>query len=481
MLDLAIVNGTVFLPTGLAGVDIGVADGKIVTLAQRGTLGEASRTIDAGGKLVLPGTIDSHFHCRAPSYPEREDFASGTRAAAAGGVTSVLEMPISVPPTTDGASLAERRSHAIRDAYVDVGFYSSPASLNPATIQSSVDEGAIAFKAFMQEVPVGREDEFTGICIYRNGDVLRAIQLVGETGLPAVFHAEDYDTLTLIENQLKEAGRTDVAAHWEWRPDYVEAISVGTLILMAEATGAHVHLPHISAGLSVDLIRNAKDRGVPVTAETCPQYLVFDHDTLRKHFGFAKCNPPFKTQDDIAALWEGLNDGTIDTIATDHSPFTEAEKAAGEANIWNAPPGFPGVEILTQFAVGAGLDGRLPLERAIEMITTNPADIFNLSPRKGRLLPGADADITIYDPETRVTVDTSTWETRSRAAARVWNGLEVTGKVVSTVLRGTVIFDGGKVIGEQGYGEILRPARIDEDSVDAAPVGIAQAQPVGED
>src|SRR5919112_2183899 len=191
MLDLAVINGTVVSAEGQARLDVGVDSGRVVLLAAPGSLPAAMETIDATGLLVLPGTIDSHFHCRAPSFPEREDFASGTRAAAAGGVTTVLEMPISVPPTTDGATLAVRRAHAQHDAYVDVGFYSSSATLDRDRIGSSVAEGAIAFKAFLQEVPAGRENEFDGLCIHRNDEILRALELVAETGLPAVFHAED--------------------------------------------------------------------------------------------------------------------------------------------------------------------------------------------------------------------------------------------------------------------------------------------------
>jgi allantoinase len=174
MLNLAVINGTVISPAGKAWLDVGVDGGRIVLLAAPGSLPEALQTIDATGLMVLPGTIDSHFHCRAPSFPEREDFASGTRAAAAGGVTTILEMPISVPPTTDGATLAARRAHARRDAYVDVGFYSSSATLDRDRIGSAVAEGAVALKAFLQEVPPGREREFDGLCIHRNDAILRA-------------------------------------------------------------------------------------------------------------------------------------------------------------------------------------------------------------------------------------------------------------------------------------------------------------------
>lgn len=457
MLDLAIVNGRVVTPSGTIGADIGIQDSKIVLLAAPGTLPDSAETVDASGMLVLPGIIDSHFHCRAPSFPEREDFGSGTRAAAAGGVTTVIEMPISIPPTTDGKSLALRRSHAERDSYVDVGFYTSSATLDRERMQSGLDEGAIAFKAFLQELPVGREAEFEGICISTNSEIFRACELVAETGMPAVFHAEDYDISTFIGDRLMAAGRNDIAAHWEWRPDFVEGISVSTLLILAEATGARVHVPHVSSGLAVQLIRDAKARGVNVTAETCPPYLLFDRQTLVEHGPYAKCNPPLKTKADNEALWEGLRDGTIDTIATDHSPFTIADKEPGWENIWLAPPGFPSVEVLTQFVIGSALQGKLSLEHAVSLVTSAPADIFGLSPRKGRLIPGADADVTIYDPSRVVTVDTSTWQTRAKDCGRIWDGMQVQGQVKQTIVRGKTVYKDGEIVGDPGYGEMLRP------------------------
>jgi allantoinase len=457
MLELAIVNGAVALPGGRARLDVGVVDGQIALLGAPGSLPAAVETIDASGLLVLPGVIDSHVHCRAPSHPEREDFASGTRAAAAGGVTTILEMPISIPPTTDGAILADRRAHAERDAYVDVGFYASSATLDRDKIASAVAEGAVALKAFLQEVPPGREDEFEGLCIYRNGDILHALTLVAETGLPAVFHAEDYPTYTLLEQRLRQAGRKDAAAHAEWRPDYVEALAISALILLADAAGAHLHIPHVSSALAVTVIRDGKRRGVHVTAETCPQYLALTEAALLEHGPYAKCNPPLKTAKDVAALWEGLRDGTIDTVATDHSPFAPADKDPGWDDIWQAMPGFPGVDILGPFMIGAALDGKLSLERAIALITANPADIFGLSPRKGRIMPGADADLLLYDASGGGPVDTTTWESRAKACGRVWQGYPLHGHVVTTIVRGTVVYDRGEIVGAQGHAQILRP------------------------
>ena len=457
MFDLAIVNGDVWMSTGFSKVDLGIDQGRLVTVTEAGKIPGAVRTIDATGLFVLPGVIDSHFHCRAPANPEREDFASGTRGAAAGGVTAIIEMPIAIPPTTDGPSLNVRREHAERDSYVDFGFYSSSATLDRERLRSSVEAGAIGFKAFLQDVPAGREDEFDGLCIHRNYDIMHALELVGETGLLAAFHSEDFDTLTYLDAKLHRDGRTDGAAHGESRPDFVEAIAIATLIFLSEATGTHLHLPHVSSRRSVELIRAAKRRGALVTAETCPQYLSFDSDRLRDLGPYAKCNPPFKTQDDIDALWDGLADGTIDTIASDHSPFTVAEKEAAWSDIWAAPPGFPGVESLAPFVISAGLSGRIPLETAIATITSNPADIFQLTPMKGRIRPGADADFTLYDPNAETIVDISRWQSRARGTAKIWDGLTFTGKVVSTIVRGQVVYDNGEIVGEPGYGTLMRP------------------------
>jgi allantoinase len=195
-----------------------------------------------------------------------------------------------------------------------------------------------------------------------------------------------------------------------------------------------------------------------VTAETCPQYLTFTAAALQEHGPYAKCNPPLKSADDVAGLWEGLRDGTIDTVATDHSPFTPADKDPGWENIWQATPGFPGVDILTRFLIGAALDGKLPLERAVALITANPADIFGLAPRKGRLVPGSDADLVLYDPTVNGTVDTASWHTRAQASGRIWHGYPLIGDVLTTLVRGTVVYDRGEIVGSPGYGAIVRPA-----------------------
>ena len=455
--DRVIASGQVLQHDEFVPLDIAIRGGQIAALGPHGAFaGIDAEVTAAGGYLVFPAAIDSHFHSRAPSHPEREDFRSATAAAAAGGITSLVEMPISEPPTTTGDRLLDRAELACRDGYVDVGFYASSATLSRDDLLSSVTAGALAFKGFLQQVPLGRESEFEGLCLPTNGDLIKAFQLLSEFALPCVFHAEDESMVKTLEAELRRQGRSDGLAHAESRPDVVEAVSVGTLLRLGECFGVHVHVPHVSAGLTVTLIREAKARGVKVTAETCPQYLQFDASALAQFGPYAKCNPPFRSKSDVAAVWQGVMDGTIDTLASDHSPFTAAEKDAALNDIWLGPPGFPGVEVLMPFTVGAALDGSLAWRRLNELLFENPARIFGLWPRKGVIRPGADADIVLYDDRDRGTFDHRTMRCKNPETNRLWDGVPRSGSVAVTLLRGEPVFDGTNVMGRPGTGRHLR-------------------------
>jgi allantoinase len=476
MFETVVRGGDVMLPSGLLKADLGIAGGRIAAIFEPDQAAQADQTIDASGLLVLPGTIDAHFHCRAPSHPERETFATGTAAAAAGGVTTVLEMPISIPPTTDGRVLRARMGVAEQEAHIDIGFYCGCGTLDPADVESALEAGALAFKGFLQRVPPGREREFTGICLPTSAELCRAFELLKHTGVPCAFHAEDDDALQAINSRLIADGRLEPLAHAASRPDYIEALAVAKLLVLAERFGVNVHIPHVSAAMTVRLIRDAKTRGVLVTAETCPQYLAFDAAALERVGPYAKCNPPLKTRADQDALWEALVDGTLDMVTTDHSPFVLADKEAGWTNIWDALPGFPGVEILTGFVIGAALNGQLDLVRASALISAAPARVFGLAPAKGTIAPGSDADLTLYDPTGETVVETHRWVTRARESARLWDGWRHPGRVVRTILRGQTVAIDGKVVGQPGFGHVLRragagvalPAGIEEGEVSPA-------------
>lgn len=459
-LDLVVTNGNVLIEGEFQPLDIAVQDGIVAAVGTRGLFADQSASeIDATGLLVLPGIIDSHFHSRAPSRPDRETFASATTAAAFGGVTAIVEMPISEPPALNGEVIRSRGALAESEAFVDVGFYASSATLKREDLESSIDAGALAFKAFLQHVPPGRESEFSGLCLNSNAELLQAFELVSSYDLPCAFHAEDEAMYGYLEARLRALGRQDGSAHAEHRPDFVEAASVATLLLLAERFGVHLQVPHVSSRMTLNLIRDAKARGVRVTAETCPQYLQFDASAL-DHLGpYAKCNPPFKSPDDVDALWDGLVDGTIDTVASDHSPFTVAEKERAWDDIWMAPPGFPGVEVLGPYVLGAALDGRLSIRRAEELLWINPARIFGLWPRKGNLRPGADADIVLYNADYRGVFDHSAFHSKAKDIGRIWDGVACRGVVTQTLLRGETVVVGQELAGRSGAGRMLTRVR----------------------
>ena len=456
--DRIVVNGGVFQEGEFLPLDVGICRGRIVAIGTRGAFANEpdAAVIDASGKLVFPAAIDSHYHSRAPSQPEREDFTSATAAAAAGGVTTIIEMPISVPPATNGTVVRARADLALRDGHVYVGFYASSATLSRDDLVGSMEAGALAFKAFLQHVPPGREEEFSGLCLASNGELAQAFRLLAEFDLPCVFHAEDESIYSRLEAELRSDGRRDGPAHAESRPDYVEAISVRTLLRLAERFNVHLHVPHVSSGMTVALIREARARGVRVTAETCPHYLQFDASALARLGPYAKCNPPFKASHDIDAVWQGVLDGTNDTVASDHSPFTVEEKERARDDIWLGPPGFPVVEVLVPFAVGAALEGRITWRRLNELIFANPARIFGLWPRKGVIRPGTDADLMIYDPSARGVFDHRTLHSKTAETAVIWDGIARAGAVCLTLLRGEVVYREGEVVGAAGRGQRLR-------------------------
>lgn len=455
--DIVIANGDVVTPQGIEALDIAVKDGRIAALLVRGTPAEAVERIDATGQYVLPGAVDIHFHCRAPAYPQRGDFATETRAAAAGGVTTVFEMPISKPCCATGDIFRMRRQLGQENVYVNFGLYGAPGLLDPAEIEDMVNEGAIGFKIFTTSPPAGRDDEFEGLCLPDVTQMYRALQLVKDTGLIIAVHAENESLLQYHADLMKAAGRNDVMAHGESRPPITEALSVAELLTLNEVVGARLHIVHMTSRAAIDVLRRYQAAGVRATGETCPQYLFFTEDDLVRVGPYAKINPPLRKPDDVAALWEALDDGTLSVVTTDHSPFTVEEKERARTDIWRTPPGAPGVQELVLGMMDAALTGRLTINKAIELIATNGAKMFNIYPQKGVIAAGSDADIVIYDPRPTTTIHPDMLFSQAKHCDKLYEGKTFQGAIARTLVNGRTVFVDGQIVGEPGWGQFVRP------------------------
>ena len=457
MFDTLIVNGDVVTESGISPLDVALKDGKIAALVTRGTPLEAAEVIDAGGKLVLPGAIDIHFHCRAPAYPERGDFATETRAAAAGGVTTIFEMPISKPCCATGDIFRARKKLGQEQCYVNFALYAAPGLLDRAEISDMVSEGAIGFKIFMTGAPAGRDDEFEGLCLPEVPELYQALKLVAETGLVCAVHAENNQLLEWHTAQLQAAGRNDVPAHGESRPPHVEALAVATLLSLNETAGVNLHIAHLSSKETLEVFRRFKRSGSTASAETCPHYLFFTEADLERVGPYAKINPPLRQPEDQAALWEGLADGTLMAVTTDHSPFTVEEKERARTDIWRTPPGAPGVEELMLGMMDAALQGRMSINQAMALISTNGAKRFGIYPQKGVIAVGSDADLVLYDPAATTTIHTDMLFSKARECDKLFEGHTFRGKVLRTLVNGRTVFLNGQITGQPGWGQFVRP------------------------
>ena len=469
MNDMAIVGAIPVTPDGVADepATVLVHEGRIRAVQRSDAPFEAAEVVEAHGMLLLPGAIDAHFHCRDPSFPERGDFATESRAAAAGGVTSIFEMPISKPCASTVEIWNARREAAAAKAYVNIGLYAAPGRMDAAETRAMADAGAIGFKLFTTRSAPGREDEFLGLATTGLHDILVSLEQVAETGLRCVFHAEDQDLIDLFSERALAADVADHLRHEASRPAVVEAAAVAAVVEVARHVGTPIHIAHVSSAQTIDVVRRAKASGADVSAETCPHYLFCTEDDLARVGPFGKINPPIRRQADQDALWEAIADGTIDFVATDHAPFTAPEKEATRGDILAAPPGHPGVEYLVPLMLSEALRGRLSLAHVVELISAAPARLFGLSPRKGVVWPGADADLTLYDPRPERTITSGDGFSNAAASNRLYDGRSVRGEVHATIVGGKVVYRDGDVIGAPGDGAIVRPGREAERAIHA--------------
>lgn len=455
--DLVIRNAQVITPHGSFPGGVAVRDGIIAAVAADGLLPPAHETIDAAGRALLPGLIDAHVHIRAPGREDREDFYSGTRAAAAGGITTILEMPVSQPGVANAAILRRRAELAAADAIVDFGLYGGGGASNVAEIPGLAAAGAVGFKTFMHSPPGGREAEYEGLCALSDGDLYDVFAAVAKTGLVACVHAENDSLVERGIRTMRAEGRCDRFAHGPSRPPLAELEAANRVILLAKDAGARLSICHISLPETALLARRARFGGQGVMIESCPHYLLANEEAVAELGAYAKINPPLRREADRLGLWNCLAEGWIDYLGSDHAPFTETDKEASD-DIFALPSGTPGLEtlvpVLADEMLRASPDGLSLLVRSCAL---NPARIFGLYPQKGSLSPGSDGDLVLLDTERPRVIRREAMHTRSRGSARLFDGWEVRGWPVLTVVRGQVVMRDGEVVGERGTGRQVRP------------------------
>jgi allantoinase len=447
MVDLQITNGSLVTPQGVVQADLALKAGRIFAVGDRSQFPKAAATIDAKGLMILPGLVDDHVHFREPGLTHKEDISSGSRAAAAGGVTTVLDMPNTVPPVASAEALRSKRALIEGRSYVDVGLYGVIVQDNLPDLEALAEEGAIGFKVFMGET--------TGyIRCPEDGILLQAMRKAGRLGLRVGAHAENDSILQTLKAELISQGRTDPIDHLASRPAFAEQEAIGRGIVLAQAAGCKFHVFHLSTMQGLDLIERAKRRRLDVTTEALVGHLLLHDEHYEALGNQIRLNPPIRPKAHQDALWGGLRRGWIDAIATDHAPHTREEKLA--SSVWEAACGFIGVETALPLMLTEVNRGRMSLEAYVKLSAENPARIWGLYPRKGTLQVGADADLVLVDMKAEAVIEAARLHNKNTLTP--YEGWRVQGLPRYTILRSEVIMAEGELL-EPPRGQFLRKHR----------------------
>ncbi|MEA2381165.1 MAG: allantoinase [Solirubrobacteraceae bacterium] len=433
-LDLIVRGGTVVAPNGVRRADVGVAGGRIVAVAPE--LGDAAREeIDAAGRHVLPGAVDAHVHFNDPGRAGYEGFRTGTRAAAAGGTTTVVDMPLNAqPPTVDAAAFDRKRAAVERAALVDFALWGGLVPGNVDRLGELAARGVVGFKAFMAATGMPDFAMADDLTLYEGMRAAAALRL------PVAVHAESEAITSALAARAQREGRTGVRDYLASRPAIAEIEAIGRALLLAEETGCALHVVHVSTGRGVALVAEARARGVDATCETCPHYLALDESDAERLGAVAKCAPPLRAAAERDALWAALDD--VAFVASDHSPAPPELKQADDFfAIWG---GIAGVQALLAALLDAGHHERgLALERIAQLSADGPARRLRLA-GKGRIEPGADADLAVVDLAAPTEITTEMLLSRHRLSPYV--GRTFRGRIVRTIVRGTTVVADGDVV-----------------------------------
>ena len=450
-------GGTVVTATGAFPADV-LADGETIAAlldpAHTDALaGPADRVLDAAGLYVLPGGIDVHTHLEMPfggTY-SADDFETGTQAAAWGGTTTIVDFPVQKKGSTLTETLDTWHGKASGKASIDYGFHMIVSDVNDTTLKEMdalVGEGVTSFKMFMA---------YPGVFYATDDEILRAMQRAAGNGATIMMHAENGIAIDQLVAQALAAGRTDPVQHGLTRPPELEGEATSRAIRLAQVAGAPLYIVHLSAKQALDAVTEARDRGAPVFAETCPQYLYLSQDDLDEPgFEGAKyvASPPVRPKEHWRHIWRGLRSNDLSVVSTDHCPFCyKDQKELGRGDFSKIPNGIPGIEHRIDLLHQGVADGELSPARWVEVNSTTPARMFGLYPRKGTIAPGSDADIVLYDPAAKHVLSAATHHMAVDYSA--YEGREVQGQVKTVLSRGRVVIDGGEYHGTPGHGQFL--------------------------
>ena len=430
----------VVLPDGMRPASIHIENGRISAIdpavPQLAADAAPVQTIDAGSLVVMPGLVDTHVHINEPGRTDWEGFETATRAAAAGGVTTLVDMPLnSIPPTTTVSGLEAKRAAAERRCHVDVGFWGGVVPGNHRDLEPLASAGVLGFKCFLSPSGV---DEFESVA---ESDLRQAMPILRRLGLPLLAHAEW--PARLVKPDL----RRDPREYQTWldsRPPAAEHEAIDLLVRLSARTGARVHIVHLASADGLPIITKAVELGLPVSVETCPHYLTFCAEDIAEGATPLKCAPPIRDRDHRERLWRALVDGHIQLVATDHSPAPPALKHLDEGNFLTAWGGIASLQVsLPAVWTGAAKRG-IPFERLADWMSAAPARLAGL-PRKGALAVGHDADLVIVDPDRELTVNASSLYHRHPVTP--YHGATLRGYVTMTILRGEIVFEHGECVG----------------------------------
>src|SRR5690242_5811610 len=455
--DTIIANGTVVTASDTYPGDIGISDGKISAIAVSLPREQGKKIIDAKGKYVFPGGIDVHTHLDMPfgGTTSSDDFETGTRAALFGGTTTLIDFAIQGKGQTLRTALDTWMEKASKRAIADYAFHCIVTDLPPARMEEMnevVREGITSFKLFMA---------YPGVLMLDDASIFKALRTASKNGAMICMHAENGSAIDVIVQQALAEGKTAPKYHALTRPATAEAEAVGRAVALAEMAGAPLYIVHLSCNEALERVREARDRGLPVYAETCPQYLYLSIENFdAPGFEGAKYvfTPPLREKWHQEKLWNGLKCEHLQVVSTDHCPFCfKEQKELGRDDFTKIPNGGPGVEHRMSLIYSGGVaSGRFSANRFVELVSTTPAKLFGLYPRKGTIAVGSDADLMIFDPERKHTISAKTHH--MRVDYSMFEGIQVTGMPDVVLSRGKVVVQRDKFLGRAGQGEFLRRA-----------------------